>query len=449
MKLEKWSPNKKVISTVLVLVILTLSVSIVPVSAANRDNDAIRIYEALTSVDTSTTEFVYMPCRGESMYPTIETGDRVKVQFYTDGSSIDVGDVIVYHSWMVGAFTNGMWIGHRVTKKYRQGDLWYFRTKGDNCPEPDSWEVPESAILGKIVSTEHTENSYTPTKPSSNTERSYTAYPKTAPSLSQGSETVLLIIISLCLGIASAIYRNSGRREEQKTSGQPVRYALGRHRELVRRQQRIRRMQELQRRQHSTMQKAANVNGKTLVETWRKSVVGLIRLAEENLAVARHHLETKDCEASVKATSTGVENIARALIHCYGGKPDPNQGQEEALRILSQRFKGEQRAQFERAVDSLARISHNTIALRYISKHNVQIQLLDETKAKQILESALGIVHLFKQILTDHFVAEIPELRYGTCANCHSLNISVAYFTERRVRYQCNNCRNSWTEPRL
>ena len=213
MKLLHKNLGNQVIAIGLFFVVLTVSVSIFPASSADRDNDAIRIYEALSSIDTATTEYVYMTATGDSMDPTINDGDNVKVQFYTNGNSIDVGDIIVYHAWTIGVFTKYMWVGHRVIEKYRQGDIWYFRTKGDNCPEPDYWEVPEYAILGKIVNIDHTECPNVPTETSSQTERRQATYPNT--SLPQGSETFLLIIGSFCLGVILAVFDNMKRRKQK------------------------------------------------------------------------------------------------------------------------------------------------------------------------------------------------------------------------------------------
>jgi len=202
-------PYKRIIAISTVLIVLTFSVSVFSVSAAqseDRDNAAVRLYkalsEAISSRSTATTECAYMPCIGDSMYPTIEDGDNVKVQFYSNECPINVGDIIVYNAWMIGVTTKGMWIGHRVTAKYKQGDTWYFRTKGDNCPEADGWKVPESAVLGKVISIEHTERSYVATRTTSDSERA--TYPTI--SLPQGSETFLLITGSFCLGALIAVF---------------------------------------------------------------------------------------------------------------------------------------------------------------------------------------------------------------------------------------------------
>lgn len=158
------------------------------------------------------------------------------------------------------------------------------------------------------------------------------------------------------------------------------------------------------------LEKTRDKKGNTLVETWRKSIVGLVKLADRNLQSARQHLTAGNYRATIQTASTSVENIARALIHCCGDKPDSGSGQEEALRILSRRFEGEGKIEFEKALDKVARISHNRIVLKYTSRHNVQTQLFDETRTRQILESASKIVSLFKRIITEHFGEEIPEL---------------------------------------
>lgn len=104
------------------------------------------------------TEYVSLTCGGESMYPAIRDGDQVRVKICVNGSLIEVGDIIVYCTIAAIAYVprrSGMWIGHRVIRKYRQDGEWYFETKGDNCPEPDPWEVPEHFLLGVVVQIIH------------------------------------------------------------------------------------------------------------------------------------------------------------------------------------------------------------------------------------------------------------------------------------------------------
>ena len=189
-------------------------------------------------------------------------------------------------------------------------------------------------------------------------------------------------------------------------------------------------------------------NGRLLVENWRRSVVGLMKLAEQKLAAAKQHLVVKDYKRAIQAASTSVENITRALIHCFGEKPLPGSGQEEVLRMLAKRFKGDERVEFEKAVDAVKRIDQNRTVLNYLSVRNVYNQLFDRAKTRQIVESTSKIIGLFKRIITERFITEIPELG-EVCPKCHSLNILVWGLTGEGARYNCQNCRHKWTEPRV
>ncbi|UCB60076.1 MAG: hypothetical protein JSW72_08190 [Candidatus Bathyarchaeota archaeon] len=64
------------------------------------------------------------------MYPIIRDGDIVKIEFYTNGSSIDKGDTIVYHSWMVGVYLNGLWIGQSRRETQTRGHLGFPNSRG-------------------------------------------------------------------------------------------------------------------------------------------------------------------------------------------------------------------------------------------------------------------------------------------------------------------------------
>lgn len=142
-----------------------------------------------------------------------------------------------------------------------------------------------------------------------------------------------------------------------------------------------------------------------LLENWRRSIVGLIRLADENLDSARRHTEVGNYRATVHAAFTSTENIARALVHCCGGKPDPRPGQEEALRMLTRRFKGEEKEEFEKAIDSIAKFTLDKALLG-----NPTRCLLNESRARQTLESASKTVALFKLIISTHFGEELQKL---------------------------------------
>jgi len=57
------------------------------------------------------------------MVPALTDGDTVKVKLCVDGSSIHVGDIIVYCTVATMAYNpnpDAMWIGHRVVEKYHK-----------------------------------------------------------------------------------------------------------------------------------------------------------------------------------------------------------------------------------------------------------------------------------------------------------------------------------------
>lgn len=202
------------------------------------------------------------------------------------------------------------------------------------------------------------------------------------------------------------------------------------------------RLRELSETQQTTAER-----GKSLVENWRKSIVGLVKLAERNLTVAKECLDLKDYKRAVEAASTSVENISHALIHCFGEKPVPGSGQEEALRMLSRRFQQDDKIEFEEAIGNVACIDQNKRVLNYLSTHNINNQIFNDARTRQIVESASKTVSLFKRFMTERFVTEIPELGEA-CPKCRSMNILVWGFNGEGVRYNCSVCGHKWTEPR-
>jgi len=150
--------------------------------------------------------------------------------------------------------------------------------------------------------------------------------------------------------------------------------------------------------------------GSHILQGWRSSIVGLVRLADRNLTVARKHLEASNYRLAIQAASTSIENISRALIHCFGDKPNQDPGQEEVLRILSTRFNGDEKAEFDRSIEMIAKINHNRIASRYLSSQNVRLTPFNRAQTNLVIESASNILSRFRQILIQHFSDEIPEL---------------------------------------
>lgn len=107
-------------------------------------------------------EFIYLTAGGESMAPTISAGQAVKVKIGYNGTILKAGlqnsshpgDIIVYGTIVALSHIpqpKSMWICHRVVDKYAKNGSWYFRTKGDNNPQIDPWEVPGHFVLGVVV----------------------------------------------------------------------------------------------------------------------------------------------------------------------------------------------------------------------------------------------------------------------------------------------------------
>jgi len=148
----------------------------------------------------------------------------------------------------------------------------------------------------------------------------------------------------------------------------------------------------------------------TLVEEWRKSIVGLVRLADKNLEFAKENIKMGDYKAACRCVFTSVENIAPALIHCCGGKPDSGSGQEEALRMLSRRFKENEKSEFEKTLNVIACLNCKRRVLTDNLTQNPQASMFDREKTKRTLESASKTVSQFKRIITKYFADEIPDL---------------------------------------
>jgi len=210
-----------------------------------------------------------------------------------------------------------------------------------------------------------------------------------------------------------------------------------------------RRFLERSRRLHGPFQ-TARTDTRRLVKDWEKSIFGLVKLAEKNLQVAAESLKIRDYKGTVNAASTSVENISRALIHCYGGKPNPGQGQEEALRLISQRLSEDERPEFREAIERIVKINHSKASYPYYlhntSAYNIQIESLDRAETKGILESASNVMRLFENIMATHFATEIPGLD-EICPKCHSTEGTVSCFNNQKVKYQCSRCRHKWIRP--
>jgi HEPN domain-containing protein len=179
-----------------------------------------------------------------------------------------------------------------------------------------------------------------------------------------------------------------------------------------------------------------NRDTKALISTWRRSIIGLIKMADRNLQVAKQILTAKDYPAAAKAASTAVENISRALIHCYGDKPDFEPCQEEPLKILSLKIGGADKEKLEKAIKEVASI-----------RSQIANQQITDATAQPIVQSASKVAELFKQMIREKFTAEIPELK-DACPKCVALDVSTWYFNRDIAVQQCNICHYKWIGPR-
>lgn len=178
-----------------------------------------------------------------------------------------------------------------------------------------------------------------------------------------------------------------------------------------------------------------------MIQNWKKSIAGLVKLADKNLTTAKRSIEVKDCRGAVQYAITSLENISRALIHCYGGKPDNEQGQEETLRMLISRLDEKKRAEFETTVDDYGQL------ITRINNY-LQNQLNIWREAKQIVDSAKEIQNVFKRMLIDQFTAEIAELMEDMCPKCISGSVSIWGFGPENASFECNDCHFKWSELR-
>ncbi len=148
-----------------------------------------------------------------------------------------------------------------------------------------------------------------------------------------------------------------------------------------------------------------------LVDNWQRSIMGLVELSKRNLEFAKKEFLINNCAGTIRLASASVENISRALIHCYGGKPDVHSGQIEALRLLLQRFTLEEKIQIEEIIGNMDLVYRYKKALKKATKNNFTICSVKKEYAKQVLELSTNIVKYFRSMLIDKFGDEIPLLK--------------------------------------
>ena len=101
------------------------------------------------------TEYPLCGVASGSMEPTLRVGDLIVVQGLDpdeiNAASDPEGDIIVFFRPKGWRDPNDL-IVHRAIDKFSRENILYFKTKGDANPGPDSWEVPQDYLVGKVVS---------------------------------------------------------------------------------------------------------------------------------------------------------------------------------------------------------------------------------------------------------------------------------------------------------
>lgn len=105
----------------------------------------------MTLIAILKTEYPLQTPISSSMEPTLHIGDLLIVQGGVDAKDIIAkpitGDIIVFRR----PGKPEEFVVHRAIGKFKRGGRYYFTTKGDNNPVPDSWIVPEENIIGKVI----------------------------------------------------------------------------------------------------------------------------------------------------------------------------------------------------------------------------------------------------------------------------------------------------------
>lgn len=181
-----------------------------------------------------------------------------------------------------------------------------------------------------------------------------------------------------------------------------------------------------------------NRRERALVQNWKNSIIGLVKLADQNLQLAKRYMNEGTFRQTILAADTSLENMSRALIHCYGGKPETEAGQEEPLKLICGRFEGLEKEEFEKGI-------HITTEISAYARSILQTAEPNESQTRKMLESATHAVDLFKRVLTEHFATEIAELSEA-CPKCHSLNIWIGRSNPTHTNCECQICHHKWAE---
>ena len=82
--------------------------------------------------------------KGNSMLPTLKDGETYNIELL-ENTTIQIGDIIVY-------CIDNLIICHRVINILSsKNNHTFYKTKGDNCTDPDPYAINSDMVIGKIL----------------------------------------------------------------------------------------------------------------------------------------------------------------------------------------------------------------------------------------------------------------------------------------------------------
>ena len=99
--------------------------------------------------------------------------------------------------------------------------------------------------------------------------------------------------------------------------------------------------------------------------------------------------------------------MARALLHCYGIRPEQNYGQAEALRLLQAIAKESQNERFQEKITIVEKITAEKASMERRLRSQTATDFLDKTAAEQMLSEAANVIQFYKQIIQEKFATEL------------------------------------------
>jgi len=156
------------------------------------------------------------------------------------------------------------------------------------------------------------------------------------------------------------------------------------------------------------LQTTTPLNPPNMVTTWKRAVNNLLQDASIRVDDAQRLLQSGDITEAVLFASLSVEKISRALLHCYGIRPNTSYGQAEGLRLLLAIDKESLNEDFQKSIAAIEEITTAKTSLDLMRSNNTdQTRFIDQPTAKHICHEATKIVTLYKKIIEKKFAQEL------------------------------------------